>query len=201
MKIGVFGGTFDPIHNGHVRAARAFRETAVLDLLYVMPDKIPPHKQIGAYDAPYLRFEMARLAFAGDERTVVSDLELRREGKSYTYQTLCALRDEGMTDLYLYCGTDMLLTLDSWYHATDILTMCTVAYAGREHQNAELRARVEAQRTLLCEKFGARILDIPLDPVEISSSEIRAMITAGQNVSAYLPPSVYEFIKEKKLYQ
>ena len=201
MKIGIFGGTFDPIHNGHVLAARAFRESAALDLLYVMPDKIPPHKQIAAHDDPHLRFEMARLAFAGDERTTVSDMELRREGKSYTYQTLCALRDEGMTDLYLYCGTDMLLTLDSWYRAADILAMCTVAYAGREHQDAALRARVAAQRTFLCENFGARILDIPLDPVEISSSEIRAMIAAGQDAGAYLPPPVYEFIKEKKLYQ
>jgi len=205
MRVGIFGGTFDPVHNGHIKAAQAFLTYAELDMLYVIPDKIPPHKSIGAGDDPALRFQMVRFAFEENPafrgRVTVSDMELRREGKSYTYQTVEAFRRMGMTDLYLYCGTDMLLTLDEWVRADEFLPLCTVAYAGREYQDAALSAQVARKKALLCERYGARILDIPLDPVEISSSEIRGMLAGGRDTSAYLPPRVYEFIKERGLYR
>lgn len=205
MRVGIFGGTFDPVHNGHMKAAQAFLTYAELDMLYVIPDKIPPHKSIGAWDDPMLRFQMARLAFEENSafrgRITVSDMELCREGKSYTYLTVEAFRGMGMTDLYLYCGTDMFLTLDTWVRADEFLPLCTVAYAGREHQDAALSARVARQKVLLCERYGAEILDIPLDPVKISSSEIREMLAGDGDASAYLPPRVYEFIKERGLYR
>lgn len=205
MRVGIFGGTFDPVHNGHVKAAQAFFTHAGLDMLYVIPDKIPPHKSIGAGDDPTLRFQMARLAFeenpAFQGRVTVSDLEMNRKEPSYTYLTVRTLREQGLDDLFLYCGTDMLLTLHEWRHAEEFIPLCTVAYAEREYQDAVLSARVVRQKALLCERYGAKILDIPLDPIEISSSEIREMIAGGGDASAYLPPRVYEFIKERGLYQ
>lgn len=205
MRIGIFGGTFDPIHNGHVRAAQAFLRHASLDKLYVIPDKTPPHKAIGEGDDPEIRFRMTKLAFEHDpifsDRIVVSDMELKREEPSFTYLTIRAFREMGFSDLYLYCGTDMFLTLHEWKNASEFLPLCTVAYAGREWQDETLRNAVSKQKAFLSEHCRARILEIPLDPITISSREIRKMLACGEDVSHAIPPSVYEFIREKGLYQ
>ena len=104
MRIGIFGGTFSPIHNGHVKAALCFMEKMKLDKLYVIPDHIPPHKVISSSDDPNIRFEMTKLAFCGINNVEVSDIELLRKGKSFTVDTLPAFADEG--ELFLLCGTD-----------------------------------------------------------------------------------------------
>lgn len=205
MKIGIFGGTFDPIHNGHMRAALAFMRQAALDRLYVIPDRIPPHKSIGTDDDPSLRLAMARLAFSAAPEfagcAVVSDMEIKNEGKSYTYLTVKRFVDMGFSDLSLYCGTDMLLTFDEWYRFEDILSLCRIAYAARERQPAALAGRVDEKKKLLRDRYGAQILDISFEPIEISSSKIRQMIGEGRDASPYLPSPVYEYIKEKKLYR
>ncbi len=180
-----------------------FIESAALDRLLVIPDKIPPHKVIVGEDNPALRFHLTELAFGESEaaeKITVSDMELRREGKSYSYYTVRELYDEE-TELFLYCGTDMLLSFDSWHRFDEILGLCTLAYAGREEQDEALSARVAEKIGMLEREYGARVLVIPLDPIEISSSEIRAMIAAGEDVSALLPAGVYHYIKEKHLYQ
>ena len=204
MKVGIFGGTFNPIHAGHVRAAYEFLKSASLDRLLVIPDKIPPHKQIEGEDDPWLRFEMTKLAIEAhpdyDGRVVVSDMEITSEGKSFTYYTIMKLLAPD-TELYLYCGTDMLMCLDTWFRAKDFLPLITVAYAGREEQSAEFSARVREKKEMLERDFGAKIFDIPLAPIETSSSEIRAKIRAGEDVSHLLTPEVDTFIKERNLYR
>ena len=202
-KVGIFGGTFNPVHAGHVKAALGFIEAAGLDRLLVIPDKIPPHKIIVGEDHPEIRFHMTKLAF--DEvntegKITVSDMEIRREGKSFSYYTMKELTEAGVGELYLYCGTDMLLTFDKWFRFEDILSMCTLAYAGREAQSDSLRDEVEQKIKFLRETYGARILVIPLDPIETSSSEVRDMIAKGEDASHLLPSVVYEYIKENKLY-
>ena len=149
------------------------------------------------------RLYMTRLAFEGldpEGKITVSDMEIRREGKSYSYYTVRELSGEGV-ELFLYCGTDMLLSFHTWNHFSEILSRCTLAYAGREAQDATLAASVEAQIARLTREYGARILTIPLDPVEISSSEIRERISRGEDVSSLLPAPVYDYIKENGLYQ
>ncbi len=203
-KVGIFGGTFNPIHSGHVKAALGFIEAAGLDRLIVIPDKIPPHKIIVGEDHPEIRFHMTKLAFDEvdtDGKITVSDMEIRREGKSFSYYTLKELTEADVGELYLYCGTDMLLTFDKWFRFEDILSMCTLAYAGREVQSEELREKVEQKIRLLREEYGARILVIPLDPIETSSSEVRDMIENGRDASRLLPSAVYEYIKENDLYR
>ena len=202
-KVGIFGGTFNPVHAGHVKAALGFIEAAGLDRLLVIPDKIPPHKIIVGEDHPEIRFHMTKLAF--DEvntegKITVSDMEIRREGKSFSYYTMKELTEAGVGELYLYCGTDMLLTFDKWFRFEDIISMCTLAYAGREAQSDSLREEVEEKIRFLRETHGARILVIPLDPIETSSSEVRDMIAKGEDASHLLPSVVYEYIKENKLY-
>ncbi len=203
MRVGIFGGTFNPIHRGHVKAALQFLESARLDRLIVIPDKIPPHKVIVGEDHPEQRLRMTELAFCEADQTgriTVSDMELRREGKSYSYYTVSALAEEG-TELFLYCGTDMLLSFDTWHRFDELLSLCTLAYAGREVQDEALSSRVREKIAMLQEKHGAKIFVIPLDPIEISSSEIREKLLSGEDASELLPASVYDYIKENKLYQ
>ncbi|MBR6744581.1 MAG: nicotinate (nicotinamide) nucleotide adenylyltransferase [Clostridia bacterium] len=202
MKVGIFGGTFNPIHKGHIEAAYAFLRCVEPDRLFVIPTKIPPHKAITAHDDPEIRLEMTRRAFAENEefagRIEVSDIEIRSEGKSYTYYTLQKLKAMGFDDFYLYCGTDMLLSFDMWFRFEEILSMCTLAYASRlENACPEAAEKI----AMLRERYGARIIEIPLDPIEISSSEIRGTIAAGGDASAYLTPAVLEFIGERGLYR
>ena len=204
MKVGIFGGTFNPIHNGHVRAAYEFLNSASLDRLLVIPDKIPPHKQIEGADDPMMRLAMTKLAIEShpeyDGRVIVSDMEILSEGKSFTYYTIQKLLAPD-TELYLYCGTDMFLTLDTWFRAKDFLPLITVAYAGREEQSAELAAAVREKKKQLETEYGATIFEIPLVPVETSSSEIREKMKAGEDVSHLLPTAVYQWIKERGLYR
>ena len=202
MKVGIFGGTFNPIHKGHTEAAYAFLRCVNPDKLLVIPTKIPPHKAIKGDDDPEIRLEMTSRAFSEDgeydARIEVSDIEIRSEGKSYTYYTLQKLKSMGYDDFYLYCGTDMLLSFDTWFRFEDILSMCTLAYASRlENACPEASEKI----AMLRERYGARILEIPLDPIEISSSEIREMIHKGEDASAYLSPAVLRFIDERGLYR
>ncbi len=204
MRVGIFGGTFNPIHNGHVRAAYEFLRSAGLDRLLVVPDKIPPHKQIEGEDDPMARLAMTKLAIEEhpdyDKRVIVSDMEIMSEGKSFTYYTIQKLLTPD-TELFLYCGTDMFLSLDTWFRAKDFLPLITVAFAGREERSHELWARIHDKKIQLDKEFGARIFDVPLTPIETSSSEIRKMIKEGKDVSHLISPSVEKFIRERGLYQ
>lgn len=202
MKLGIFGGTFNPIHKGHTQAAYAFFECVNPDKLFVIPTKIPPHKAIKGDDDPEIRLEMTRRAFSENKeyegKIEVSDIEIRSEGKSYTYYTLQKFKVMGFDEIYLYCGTDMLLSFDTWFRFEDILADCTLAYASRlESDCTEASEKI----AMLRERYGAKILEIPLNPIEISSSEIREMVREGKDASAYLCASVQDFISERGLYK
>ena len=131
MRVGIYGGTFSPVHNGHVAAAKAFMEQMWLDILYVIPTGVTPHKDMKGDATASDRLEMCRLAFEGVEGVIVSDLEMRREGKSYTVDTLRELSGEDRR-IFLLCGTDMMLTLDTWYQAEEIFRLCYPTYIRRE---------------------------------------------------------------------
>lgn len=199
MRTGIFGGTFSPIHNGHVKAALSFRDEMKLDVLYVIPDRIPPHKQISWNDDPFLRLEMVKKVFEGEEKIVVSDTELKREGKSYTVYTLPEFMGNG--ELFLLCGTDMFLSFDTWFRFEDIFRMCTLVLMQRETANPETKSKIEEKKKLYTEKYGAKIEMIKEEPFEISSSEIRAMVARGEDISAYVPECVRGIIEEKSLYR
>ena len=150
MRIGIYGGTFAPVHRGHVAAAEAFMKQMELDLLYIIPAGIPPHKQIDAADDPKHRLAMCELAFAGMKNVIVSDMEICREGKSYTVDTLRALSGEDRR-LFLLMGTDMMLTLDEWREPQEIFRLCYPIYIRRE-QDPILEKRIIAKNQLYLEK-------------------------------------------------
>jgi nicotinate-nucleotide adenylyltransferase len=133
-RVGIYGGTFAPIHNGHITAAKAFLEQMKLDKLIIIPALIPPHKSIDTSDNPHHRFRMCELAFEGMANIQVSDIELKRIGPSYTVDTLRQLTAEGRK-LFLLCGTDMMLTFDKWREFKEIFKLCCPIYMRRENDS------------------------------------------------------------------
>lgn len=200
MKIGIYGGTFDPPHNGHVHACKCFYGSFNLDKLFIIPTAIPPHKTRESSVSGEDRLEMARLAFASvGERIEISDLELRREGKSYTKLTIQHFVNSGIDEIYLLCGTDMFVTFDTWYDFTYIFEHATIVCMRRE-SNMELDDLINQKAAEYKKKYNARIEFINEKPIEISSSELRKGILSGESAK-YLSKDVYEFIIKRGLYQ
>lgn len=201
MNIGIYGGTFDPPHWGHIAAARAAMEQLKLDRLVLIPDRVPPHKALPEGSAsPEQRLEMATLAAAElGKRAEVSDRELRRSGPSYTSDTLAALRREHPEDtLWLLMGSDMFLSLQTWHTPERIMELASIAPFSREA--ADESETFAAQQSRLERAYGAQIRIVQNPEVrELSSTEVRAALAAGRG-SDLLPPAVYGYVLREHLY-
>ena len=133
MKIGLFGGTFNPVHNGHINLVKNFKDKLSLDKVLVIPTAVPPHKQAESLVSSEDRLNMCRLAFSS--LAEVSDVEIERGGRSYTVETLEELKKIYKDDdLYFLVGSDMLLSFKRWYRWEDILTMCTLCATDRDNE-------------------------------------------------------------------
>ena len=197
-RIGIYGGTFSPPHNGHVAAARAFLAEAALDRLLIFPAGIPPHKQVSADDNPAHRLAMARLAFAGIPHAEVSDWEMTQPGRSYTVLTLehFAAPDR---ELVLLTGTDMFLSLDTWFRPADIFRLAEVVCIRREADSRK-QMEIEKKSVEFREHFGARIRLLDDEAVVLSSSELRGIAAGGGDLSPYLSAPVVDYIHAHQLY-
>lgn len=198
-RVGIYGGTFAPIHNGHVRAAKAFMEQMKLDYLFIIPTYLPPHKQIDSSDDPLYRLKMCELAFENVDGVVIFDCEIARGGKSFTYDTLKELQRPD-TRLFLLCGTDMVLTFDRWYRFEDIIKMCYPVYVRRENDPL-MTNRVVAKISEYYEKYGVMFRKIVTEPLELSSTDIRKAVREGRDISGLVPHRVADFIRENGLYK
>ena len=202
MKIGVYGGTFDPPHLGHLAAARA-AQLAGLDRRVLIPDGQPPHKDLSAASAaPEQRLEMTRIMADRlhlDIPVEVSDLEVRRAGKSYTSDTLTALhRQHPKDELWLLIGTDMFLTLQYWHETETITRLAGFCAFGRAVGDGE--DLFAPQRDYLARRFGARVVTVTLPGlVEISSTALRALLARGGG-REYLDESIWGYILREGLY-
>ena len=199
MRVGIYGGTFSPVHNGHVAAAKAFMEQMWLDILYVIPTGVTPHKIMKGDATAADRLEMCRLAFADMDGVIVSDLEMRREGKSYTVDTLRELYDPAGR-LFLLMGTDMLLTLDKWREPEEIFKLCYPVYIRRE-EDAALDGCIVEKITSYQEKFGKVVRRIVTPAIELSSTDVRAAVAEGFPIEGAVPPAVARYIHEHGLYR
>lgn len=197
-RIGIFGGTFNPIHNGHLLAIAEFRRRLELDRVLVIPACVPPHKALPPRSADaQARLEMVQAAVAGMEGVEVSDMELRRSGPSYTADTLRQLKAQFSGDtLFLLVGTDSYLTLEQWYQPEVVLSLATVVCA---HRNEDDPAQLCAQQAHLLERYQAETMIIANEFLEISSSDVRRMITFGCGES-YVTREVAERIRQWGLY-
>ena len=198
MRLCIYGGSFNPPHVGHAAAVRAAQREASLDEVRVIPAAMPPHKAL-ASGSPGAeeRLELCRLAFGDLPGVTVSDLELRREGKSYTVDTVRAIRaEEPDAELCLLVGTDMLRTFDEWREFQTILQNVTLLASARDDDDLET-VRFHAAR--LEREYGARVEVIETPPLPLSSTQIRRLLPERHGAE-FLAPKVYARIVRKRLY-
>ncbi len=197
-KIGVYGGSFNPPHLGHIQAAKAFREELGLDKLLIIPAAQPPHKVLppGSPCAEE-RLEMVRLAMAELPFAEVDDLELRREGASYTVDTLTELREQYPDDdLYFCMGTDMFQSFDSWYRPKKIVALAKIAMAHREKTDmGQLRELAAGFK----KKYGKAPVILHNSLYPMCSTQIRRLLILG-GAEDFLSPAVLTYIHEHGLY-
>ena len=198
IDIAVYGGSFNPPHLGHIRAASAAREQLQPQRLFLVPDYEPPHKALEAGSpAPEERFTLTKLAAADIPGAEVLDIELERAGRSYTSDTLRELHTRyPQSRLCFLMGTDMLLTLDEWHEPETILSLAAIGVFARSVGEREV---IEAKRAALEKRYGASVILIESEPVDISSSELRGLLP-GRGGREYLSDAVYGEIIRLRLY-
>ena len=198
QRIGIFGGTFNPPHIGHVQAARQAYEALGLSKLLLIPDSIAPHKEVPeGSPSPKQRYEMMCLAVRDYPELEISDLELTRPGISYTYETVDALREVYPEDeLVLIMGSDMFLSFEGWKQYERLLSQVTLGVLCRGDRGEQ--EAIETQRSKL-EAQGAKILLAQNRVTEISSTQLRRLLAFGCT-DAFLPGTVADYIRQQGLY-
>ena len=199
MKIGIYGGTFDPPHNGHINICKMFLTQCALDKLYVVPTLNPPHKSVKSNVSSNDRFNMAYLAFSNiSDKIEISDIEMKRQGKSYTSDTIKYFKHSD-NEIYLLCGTDMFLTLDLWHEASYIFENSVIVFARRENDE-NITKQIQEKINKYKKEYNANIIMLNCNVLEISSTEIRKNIIFENNANIFLPMNVFNYIIEKNLY-
>ncbi len=198
MKILIFGGTFNPVHNGHIHMCRAAQDAVCPDLTLIIPTYIPPHKSVesilvGSDD----RMQMCRLAFVNLKNTVVSDIEVTAQQKSYTVLTLEKLKKIYVdSEIFMLCGADMFLTLKTWYRYDELIKLAIVCVVPRGDKMNEIFDYARA-----VENDGGNCMIINAPTVDISSTEIRRKIASDEDISELVPNTVDEYIKKHNLFR
>lgn len=200
----LYGGTFDPVHYGHLITARAVAEARGYDKVVLLPSASPPHKAPASADGAE-RLKMLRLAVAGDPMFDVCDIEIRRPGKSYTFDTLEALRESrgGGVEVHWIVGADMLADLPNWHRAAEVVDLATIVIALRppwheriEQALGDLVARMGPERA---GKLAGGVVTTPL--IDISSTDIRRRVASGLPIRYLVCDAVADFIRGKRLYR
>lgn len=196
MKIGVFGGAFNPVHNGHIKLAISYINSLNLDKLIVIPTANPPHKSSKDLIDGKDRLYMLNLAFKDVDKVEVSDIEFKRQGKSYTFDTIAELKKiYKNAEFYLILGEDQFMSFDKWYKYDEILKEVTLCTAAREEN---MRDSLKEFSKKLLKDNQCYIADF--DPIVVSSSEIREKFKNNIDISFLIPKNVYNYIIEKGLY-
>jgi nicotinate-nucleotide adenylyltransferase len=188
MRIGILGGTFNPIHLGHLILAEEAREKLGLDKIIFVPTNLPPHKDARGVAKGSERYAMIQLAIRGNSNFAVSDIEIKRRGPSYTIDTIRELKKRyPKGELYFITGSDLLKYLKSWKDLTHILKLVHFVVATRPGYALA--------------KIPSRIRTVPIRAVDISAFEIRQCITQKRSFRYLVPEAVYRYIEKKKLYR
>jgi len=198
MRIGILGGTFDPIHYAHLAIAEEARTQLGLDWVVFVPAGHPPHKPHVVITPAHYRLGMLELALATNPHFLISRVDLERPGPCYTVDTLVVLQEEwgAEAELWLIVGADSLLELRTWHHPERIIQLARLAVAPRPG-NPLRRAELERSLPGLYERM--RMIQAPL--LEISGTDLRRRVREGRPVKYYLPEQVEAFIFEQGLYQ
>lgn len=197
-KIGVLGGTFDPIHNGHVYIAYEAYKNLELDEVIFMPSGKPPHKRNRQITNDEIRYLMVEKAIEPYSFFTISNYEIEKNGLSFTYETLKYLKDSlGEVELYFITGADCLIQLDLWRNVDEIMNLSTFVVFNRPGFE---KIDLLTQKGKVENKYNTKIEFLDLLNLEISSSLIRERIAKSLDVRFFLPEGVLNIIKEKKLY-
>jgi nicotinate-nucleotide adenylyltransferase len=217
MRIGLFGGTFNPVHMGHLRSALEVQEGAGLDRVILIPAAVPPHKGCAELAGAAERLEMIAAAVEGVPGLAVSDVETRREGPSFTIETVRHYRDlEPQAELFLIVGLDAFLEIDTWRSFRELLALVPLIVISRPAAGAPpelaaverfLRARISPECDLdpasgAWRAPGIRGIRVfPVTGLEVSSSRVRALVAAGRSIRFLVPETVMTYIQSRGLYR
>lgn len=196
MKIGIYGGSFNPPHIGHLYLANEISRRLNLDKLIIIPSNISPQKEHNGNIDPIHRINMCKDVFSSP-LFEVSDCEIARGGKSYTIDTLTFFKEQYPdSEFYLFMGSDMLLSFHKWFRFGDILKMCTLCAISREDEKNAEELRKYADTVLT----DGNVLVFDIEPIEVSSSEIRENLKNGRSCKGLIDEKTEKYIKENKLY-
>jgi len=201
-RIGLFGGTFDPIHIGHLISARAVAERLGLDQLILIPSAKPPHKHAEVVAEATDRLEMVRLAIADEQAFELSDCEIRRAGPSYTIETVQQFRDRFGTEVELYwiIGADSLAELSVWHRIAEVAELCQIVTARRcGFESPDLSPLTDLLGPQQIKRLEAGLLSTPL--IDISATQIRRRVGKRLSIRWLVPPAVAEYIAQRGLYR
>lgn len=200
MKIGILGGTFDPIHNAHLALGRYAKEEFNLDQIWIMPNGNPPHKSDHSIESKTdHRVEMARLAIANEKDFYLQLYEVERMETNYSYLTMQHFKKTYPEhEFYFIIGADSLFTLESWKHPEQLLEACIVLAA---YRNGKDTADMQKQIQYLNRKFNADIRLLHMPDIDISSTEIRSDLKKHESIQALVPKAVFDYIVKNQLFK
>lgn len=199
IKKAIFGGTFDPIHNGHIHIAyEAFYKLNLNEVIFV-PSGIPPHKLGKKITDSTVRYNMVKSAINEEKKFVVSDYEINSPDLSYTYKTLKHFNDiETNVEWYFLTGMDCLMDVEKWSNPGEIFKLCKFVVFNRPGFDMD---SIKSQKKKMEDKYSANIIFLNANLLDISSTNIRENIKINRNVGYLLPESVYNIIKKYNLYK
>lgn len=210
MAIGVFGGTFNPVHMGHLRVAEEIREDFHLETVYFIPCHVPPHKEAGCAGPAGDRLRMLRAATKGNAFFKVSDLEIKRGGVSYTIDTLKRL-ERRFDEIYFIIGVDAFRQIDTWYHYEELFYHANFIVMTRPASQAAdipgmvsdaVRRKLTVLQDDVCHhESGKQIYLHPVTKIDISSTKVRALLKGYRSIRYLVPPGVEKIIIERGLYR
>lgn len=196
-KYGIIGGTFDPIHFAHLYIADEAKASLELDKIIFMPNGNPPHKSLKKVSEASIRYEMVSEGIKDFEGFTVSDYEIKKNGPSFTYETLQAFKQEDV-ELFFITGADCLMDLEKWKNIKEIFKVSNFVVFSRPGFTYET---LKEQKEYIEKKYNTNIIFLNLKDLDISSTDIRERIRLGRNVKFFLPNSVLDIIKREKLYK
>ena len=189
MRIGILGGTFDPVHNGHIYLAKKVCAKLRLDKIIFIPSYLPPHKKGVKVTPARHRFNMLKLAIQGNKKFKISDMEIRRRGRSYSVETLRRLRKKygKKAELFFIAGSDSLKELNKWKNLEEILSLCKFVIVERPGFRVK-----KAPESFILLKINAK---------DISATDIRERIKSGNSISPLIPAAVKRYVDSRDVYQ
>lgn len=199
-KVGILGGTFNPIHIGHLMIGEQAYSVCDLDTVLVMPSAKPPHKSDSNILDEKHRSKMVKLAISGNKHFEYSDFELTREGYIYTSDTLEILTNSHPdTKYYFILGEDSLMDIEKWYKPDTVLKLCTIAVIHRNNEQTD--DELDNQIKYLQTKYNAVIIKLDMPRIDISSTDIRNRVQAHRTIKYMVPSDVENYIYQNDLYR